>query len=304
MSQQSHPAIEVLTDILREGDNGELTLSTGGWGDVKNIEPLGGGSINQVWRISFTEGKSLVLKYHARPPAGFFAAEAQGLAALREAGAVRVPKVYAVGSRGIVLEWLSPAAPGDDVRQAGLLGRQLAELHRTTAGTYGFVANNFVGLLPQSNLPGDTSWVAFYTEKRLQPQLELARRQGRMNPQRERWAERLIGRLAQFIDEGQVQPSLLHGDLWSGNWLATESGPALIDPAVYFGDREIDLAMASLFGGFPRSFFDAYNEAYPLAPGYAERRPLYQLYYLLIHLNLFGQAYGPSVDRVLRRYGG
>lgn len=189
-----------------------------------------------------------------------------------------------------------PADPGE------ALGQGLAAIHRTTAGAYGFDHDNFVGLLPQPN-GWSESWISFYRERRLVPQLEIAARLGRLTPERRTLSERLLDRLPRWIDDTAVRPALVHGDLWHGNWLDTVDGPALIDPAAYYGDREMDLAMASLFGGFSEAFWRAYEEAYPLLPGHEERRPLYQLYYLLIHLNIFGEQYGPGVDRILRAYG-
>lgn len=210
------------------------------------------------------------------------------------------------------MEWLeSPSADGagDRMAHGEALGRGLAELHRAGAAdfgypdAFGYPKDNFVGLLPQKN-GWMSRWSEFYRDRRLLPQLEIAAEHGRLTSQRRRLADRLLERLTDWIDDSAVRPSLLHGDLWGGNWLVTTDGPAVIDPAVYFGDREMDLAMASLFGGFPDTFFRSYREAFPLLSGYEERIPLYQLYYLLIHLNIFGESYGPSVDRLLRRYGG
>jgi fructosamine-3-kinase len=136
-------------------------------------------------------------------------------------------------------------------------------------------------------------------------QRDLAAHLGHLPAHRARLLDRLMSRLSEWIDESQCKPSLLHGDLWGGNWMVSAVGePVLIDPAVYVGDREADLAMSALFGGFPPSFYAAYREVYPLAPGYEDRQPLYQLYYLLCHLNLFGEGYGGSVDNILRRYVG
>lgn len=272
---------------------------------VRSMEALAGGSINRVYKVELSSGTTLVFKWNAAPPPGFFAAEADGLRTLQDARALRIPRVYAAGEHGILLEWL-PSVPqrGRELRSAGReLGEGLAKLHRAYGTAYGYPRDNFIGTLPQGNRQSQ-SWTAFYRDHRLRPQLQLAERLGYLHATRRRLAERLLDRLPRFIDESAVRPSLLHGDLWAGNWLETPDGPALIDPAVYYGDREVDLAMAHLFGGFPRSFFESYAAHYPLAPGHEERRPIYQLYYLLVHLNLFGEAYGPQVDRVLVRYGG
>lgn len=288
---------EALADLLTG------VPETGG-ATVRSMETLAGGSINRVYKVELSTGPTLVFKWNDSPPPGFFAAEADGLVALQEAGALRVPQVYAAGEQGILLEWLPQGSRrGTELRNAGReLGEGLAAVHRSFGPAYGYAQDNFIGLLPQANTETQ-GWIDFYRDCRLVPQLKLAERLGYLNSARRRLAERLLDRLPNFIDEDAVRPSLLHGDLWAGNWLETPEGPALIDPAVYYGDREVDLAMAHLFGGFPRSFFQAYAAAYPLAPGHEERRPIYQLYYLLVHLNLFGEAYGPQVDRVLVRYG-
>lgn len=258
------------------------------------------------------------IKWRRQPPqaAGwppFFEAEARGLALLAEANAVIVPKVFAYGAGKdtvpayIVMERIKRGESRNpeerDRRKAGeTLGRQLAAQHRVTAGAYGLDHGNFCGDTPQDNRWAD-SWIEFYGQRRLGFQMELAGQRGLMPRQRRQRLERLIGRLDRWIDESDCRPSLLHGDLWGGNWLVDTAGrPVLIDPAVYYGDREAELAMCHLFGGFPPQFFRAYDEAWPPAPGRDERIPLYQLYHLLNHLNLFGESYGPEVDLILGRF--
>ena len=270
------------------------------------LERVSGGQINEVYRVRMPGDLSLLYKWHAEPPEGFFEAEVGGLAAIAATDSLRVPRVLAFSDQGLLMEWLEPPPRGaafDVSAQGEALGRGLAKLHRVSREAFGFEHDNFVGLLPQQNR-WSTRWSEFYRDRRLVPQLEIAACRGRLNARRRRLAERLLEALPGLIDDGAVRPSLVHGDLWGGNWLATAQGPALIDPAVYFSNREMDLAMASLFGGFPDSFFQSYHEAFPLPPGHAERLPLYQLYYLLIHLNVFGEAYGPAVDRILLRYSG
>jgi len=274
------------------------------------VEPVTGGDINEAARLT-TERSRYLVKWNPAPLPRIFACEAQGLELLAQAGAIRVPTVYGYGEPEdgrpgfIVMEWLEPPAGGfDQERFAVRFGRQLAALHRMTASSYGLDHDNYIGSLPQPNGPMDR-WVDFYRERRLGFQAALARRRGHLSGERARRMERLMARLERWIDEGTVSPSLLHGDLWSGNYIVGPQGePVLIDPAVYYGHREVELAFTELFGGFPERFYRAYEEAFPLDPGYEERRPLYQLYYLLVHLNLFGEAYGGAVDRILRRYGG
>jgi fructosamine-3-kinase len=293
--------------------------------------PVGGGSISQALRLRTERGEYL-LKTGGRDLPGFFAAEARGLGLLAAARAVRVPAVLAYRDAGpgagasrfetsaaaqassprpqattdgfILLEWLEAPAQADRAGAAEMLGAQLAALHRATAPAYGLDHDNYIGATPQPNgwMPG---WLDFYRERRLGFQAALARRHGLLAGQRARLLERLLDRLDRWIDGAAVRPSLLHGDLWGGNFIVGPGGaPALIDPAVSYGDREADLAFTALFGGFPERFYRAYHQAWPLPAGWQERRDLYNLYHLLNHLNLFGEGYGGAVDATLRRYAG
>lgn len=278
---------------------------------LRACAPVGGGGISQALRLRTAHGEYL-LKCGGRSLPGFFAAEARGLALLAGSGAVRVPAVLAVRDATfersnpgfILLEWLAAPAHTDRARMAELLGVGLAALHRAGAPAYGLDHDNYIGATPQPN-GWDTSWLAFFRERRLRYQAELAARGGRMPPARARRLERLLDRLGELIDDAQVQPALLHGDLWAGNVIAGPGGaPALIDPAAYYGDREADLAMTRLFGGFAPGFYAAYEDAWPLPPGWRERVDLYNLYHLLNHLNLFGEGYGAEVDATLAQYVG
>jgi fructosamine-3-kinase len=213
-----------------------------------------------------------------------------------------VPRVVAVIDRpaALVLEWIDLGS--GKLAAAEALGRGLAQQHRASAREYGLDHDNYIGATPQRNTPA-RSWIEFYRDRRLGAQRDWAQRHGYLTSERARRLERVMDRLNQWIDEDQVVPSLLHGDLWGGNYLIDAQGsPVLIDPAVYYGDREAEIAFTELFGGFGPRFYAAYNEAWPLDPGYAERRDLYNLYHLLNHLNLFGESYCGSVDAILRRY--
>lgn len=203
----------------------------------------------------------------------------------------------------LVIDWITTGS-GDQWRTDAQFGAGLAALHRTTAPQYGLDRQNYCGPTPQPNLP-DRSWITFFGEQRLGWQRDLAAHNGYLPPARCDRLDRLIDRLDRWIDERAVRPALLHGDLWSGNYLIDQRGrPVLIDPAAYFGDREAELAMCRLFGGFSPTFFAAYDEAWPPAAGRDDRIALYQLYHLLNHLNVFGESYGAQVDQVLRRYVG
>jgi len=217
-----------------------------------------------------------------------YAAEAEGLRALRVAG-VRAPEPFAHGVRGgkafIEMERLELGAPADWRSMA----RMLAALHRNTSDRFGWQSDNWIGLGPQKNgWCGD--WAQFWIERRLQPQLRKAEQNGF------RFEEMNYSRI---LARHKPQPSLLHGDLWSGNAGFTAEGPVIFDPAVYYGDREADLAMTELFGGFPRKFYASYDEAFPLPKDHAVRKNLYNLYHLLNHLNLFGGDYLAQVKATL-----
>lgn len=279
--------------------------------------PLTGGDINQAARIVLADGQQWVVKWRHPTIPTMFSVEQRGLALLQATNTVRVLKLiaHAEGTEDcpafIVMEWLGQGRKSAEVETR--LGQQLALLHQQPilpqfGGTndddhrYGLDHDNFIGATPQPNRMGG-SWVSFFREERLGFQMELAGQNGYLPKQRRQLLARLLTQLAEYLPD-QPESSLLHGDLWGGNWLVTDDGePALIDPAVYYGHREADLAFTELFGGFSAQFYAAYNETWPLDHGYPQRKPLYNLYHLLNHLNLFGEGYGSQVDAVLRRYG-
>jgi len=230
------------------------------------------------------------LKEGAPARADAFAAEADGLDALRPH--IRVPRVLERGLRNgkafILLEPLD-LRPG----AYAALGLALSTLHHQSGPRFGWARDNYIGLSPQQNGWCD-DWLEFWVTRRMEPQISWAREQGfdvSMPPMR-------------LLEKHKPQPALLHGDLWSGNAGFTAAGPVIFDPAVYYGDRETDLAMTELFGGFPRAFYRAYDEAFPLEPGYEKRKHLYNLYHLLNHLNIFGGGYLGQVKQTLRLLAG
>ncbi|RLB43244.1 MAG: hypothetical protein DRH30_03440 [Deltaproteobacteria bacterium] len=266
---------------------------------ILGAKQLGGGDINDAFEVSLGNGASVFVKTHPNPPPGMFEAEARGLRWLEEAGEIRIPKVVAVSDRPpayLALELLTPAKRRADFDEA--LGRSLAALHAFGAPSFGLDHDNFIGRLAQSNLAaGD--WASFYWVSRLEPQLRLATDRGLIDSETRSRFDTLRRVLAERVGP-EEPPSRLHGDLWGGNLHADAAGqPCLIDPAVYGGHREIDLAMMRLFGGFGERVFAAYDNAWPLAPGAGDRIPLYQLYPLLVHVNLFGGSYVGSVKRAL-----
>jgi len=251
--------------------------------------PVSGGCIHRSYRATI-DGELRFLKVNEARFASAFAAEADGLAALRAAGA-RAPAPVRHGRQGnhafLVLEFLDLRQSGD---WAGL-GRMLAETHRHTGPRFGWPRDNYIGATPQQNGWGD-DWQTFFAERRLAPQLRLAESKGyRLD----------VGNVVDLLAGHRPHPSLVHGDLWSGNAAFLEDGaPVLFDPAAYYGDRETDLAMTELFGGFAAEFYAVYQAAYPLEPGYAVRKHLYNLYHLLNHLNLFGGGYLEQARSTLR----
>jgi protein-ribulosamine 3-kinase len=272
---------------------------------VVGAHVLGGGDINEAYEVRLAGGGSVFVKTNVPSLGAMFAAEAHGLRWLAQAGALRLPEVLAVSEGGaggpafLALEYLRPARRRDDFDEE--LGRGLAALHRHGAPSFGLDHDNFIGPLNQSNRSAST-WAEFYRDRRLGAQLGRAERQGLATGPMRRGFERLFAILDSLV--GPPEPAArLHGDLWGGNLHVDErGGPCLIDPAAYGGHREVDLAMMKLFGGFDSRVFAAYHEAYPLAPGHEERVPLYQLYPLMVHTNLFGGGYGAAVERALGRY--
>lgn len=270
---------------------------------VAGARPLAGGDINQAYEVALDDGRQVFVKTNPRSPTGMFAAEARGLAWLAEPGALRVPAVLAASApddepQFLALELVGSGAPIRDFDDC--LGRGLAALHRHGAPGFGLDHDNFVGRLPQNN-GGEPTWAEFYRARRLAPQLARATDAGLASSRMRQGFDRLFRELPDLVGPAEP-PSRLHGDLWGGNLLVDESGaPCLIDPAVYGGHREIDLAMMRLFGGFGARVFDAYDEAWPLADGHEERVGLYQLYPLMVHVNLFGGGYVRSVESALDR---
>lgn len=262
---------------------------------------VGGGSINACARFESALGP-LFVKHGDASSLGMFQAEADGLAELAKAQAVRVPEVLGVSSQEgvafLVLEWIDlRTATSSSERK---LGELLAAQHRVTREKFGWHRDNTIGSTPQSNREA-AEWVEFLREQRLRPQLQLARSNGASADLID-GGERLCEQLGHFFTGHRPEPSLLHGDLWGGNWGSDASGrPVLFDPAVYFGDREADLAMTHLFGGFGASFYSAYQSAWPLQMGANTRVALYNLYHVLNHYNLFGGGYSRQALSMIQR---
>jgi fructosamine-3-kinase len=263
---------------------------------VRSSSAVSGGDINSAHQMTLADGRVVFVKSNSVADPTMFAAEAHGLAWLAQARALRVPEVLAVGETFLVLECISAGRRRPDFDER--LGRGLAALHRFGTPGFGLDHDNFIGRLPQSNAPAP-SWPEFYRSRRLEPQLALARDAGLCSSAMARGFDRLFTVLDERVGPAEP-PARLHGDLWGGNAIADETGVAcLIDPAVYGGHREVDLAMMRLFGGFGHHVFAAYEEEWPLDPGHEERVPLYQLYFLMVHVNLFGGPYVAQAERAL-----
>jgi fructosamine-3-kinase len=264
---------------------------------VRSSCGVAGGDINDAREMTLADGRVVFVKSNLGADPTMFSAEARGLAWLAQARALRVPEVLAVGENLLVLERISAVRRRPDFDQR--LGRDLAALHRFGAPGFGLDHDNFIGRLPQSNAPAP-NWPDFYRSRRLEPQLRLARDAGLCSSAMARGFDRLFTALDERVGPAEP-PARLHGDLWGGNVIVDETGAGcLIDPAVYGGHREIDLAMMRLFGGFGPRVFAAYEEAWPLSPGHQERVPLYQLYFLMVHVNLFGGPYLAQAEHTLR----
>ena len=286
---------------------------------IEEVTEVGGGCINHGARLDTDVGRSVFLKWNAKAPAGLFDAEADGLTALAAPEGLHVPAPLAwsndlgdeSGVSWLLLEYVAPARAS--ARSEERLGLGLAAIHAwgadastpaagqaglRGAGAFGWSRDNWIGSLPQVNEPRET-WGEFWRERRLRPQLERARARGHLVDDA---LDHVLDITADALAD-VAEPELVHGDLWGGNWFASEGGePVVIDPAVYLGHGEVDLAMSELFGGFGTRFYEAYRDAHGISRAYEEyRRELYQLYYLLVHVNLFGSSYEAGSLRAARR---
>jgi protein-ribulosamine 3-kinase len=274
-------------------------LIENGYGDLKNTRPVGGGCINNGARLETASGTSFFLKTNPNAPLDMFAREAEGLEAIRVEDAPASPQPYLWAEEFLLLEDLRPAPRNPDYWPE--LGRRLAFLHSVTKEQFGFDHDNYIGSTPQPN-PWTEDGYTFFSESRLLFQARLARDRSLLGRSEVGQVEQLANRLPDLIPEQTA--SLIHGDLWSGNAITdSKGGPAIIDPAAHFGWAEADLAMTALFGAFPETFYQAYQETRPLKPGFRNRFSLYNLYHLLNHLNLFGSGYLSQVQAILRQYG-
>lgn len=284
--------VQAIQEVLEESQIYDLIIS---------VQPIFGGDINQAYRVE-TSKSVLFMKTNASDlPQDFFEKEALGLKCLTESKTFKIPQVRGCGQKGhtlfLFLEWQTESEPIKDFWE--IFGEKLAALHQVTQPQFGLEYNNFIGSLPQINSPSD-DWIDFFVERRLEPLWERARSTGELTKNDTSLFHKLCHKLEQNIPK--EPPALLHGDLWSGNFIKSQEGPILIDPAVYYGHREMDLAMMHLFGGFSSEVFDVYHKYFPLEPGWKERIDLHNLYPLLVHTCLFGSSYGQRVLRIVKRF--
>ncbi|WP_341675839.1 fructosamine kinase family protein [Niveibacterium sp. SC-1] len=286
--------------VFAEWIGGALAHTLGSGTRVSSVEPVAGNSRQTHWHLTLSDGSRLFAK-SAPGGSDAFAAEADGLEALRRCSAFAIPRVIALieeaGHAVLLLEHL--ALRRLDVASSKRFGEALAQLHAIEGTHFGWARDNYVGASPQSNA-AQAHWPIFFAQHRLAPQFATAATKGYRGMLQEH-GERIHDKIGAFFLGYQPKASLVHGDLWSGNVGVLDSGmPAIFDPAVYLGDREVDLAMSELFGGFPNSFYLAYREAAPLDPGYEARKQLYNLYHILNHLNLFGASYLRQAERMAK----
>lgn len=266
---------------------------------IQEIQAVSGGDINLAFKIITSRG-AFFAKMSTHPDGEeMFEVEADSLKQIRDHTEFQTPIITATGKYEDVAYLIMPflhSSPGSNADWA-LLGRKLAQMHKNTQNRYGYYHDGFIATIPQSNRWNE-SWSTFYLEQRLDPLFQRCRDEGLLKRISSEWSE--FCHVAMGMLEEQ-KPALIHGDLWSGNVLFTKDhGPQLIDPALYYGSRELDLAMSRLFGGFDRRFYEAYSEEWPLQDGWQERLPLYQLYYLLVHVLLFGGNYERQSEDLIR----
>jgi fructosamine-3-kinase len=267
------------------------------------LQPVGGGSINDCYQIGVNGSTKFFLKLNSASKfPGLFEKEKSGLQFLATGNVMLTPTVLLVETKDdiqlLLLEWIVQDTMHESFWKQ--FGRQLALLHNISQQYFGFSEDNYMGSLPQVNTIND-SWADFFTGCRLRPQIELAAQRNLLSKENIAAFEALFGKLNSVFNE--ESPSLLHGDLWSGNFLCGKNSmPVLIDPAVYFGHRSVDLAMTTLFGGFDRAFYESYNYHHPFPPNYKEQWEICNLYPLLVHLNLFGQSYLPAIVNTIKRF--
>lgn len=279
-----------------------LTARYGQQLSIEKLTPVSGGDINEAWKVSTDMGDFFLKLNHAGRFPKMFEKEARGLKILEESGAVNVPEAIHFGEMDedsfLLMHFVEPAPRKEDFWED--FGSSLARLHRNSGESFGLDHDNYIGSLYQYNRKHD-NWNDFFVEERLERQLKLARDASSLGRQDVTYFERLYKKIPEIFPE--EPPALLHGDLWGGNFIVGNDGLAcIIDPAVYYGHREMDIGMSRLFGGFSAAFYRAYNDEYPMEKNWEDRIEICNLYPLMVHVNLFGGGYVDSVRRIIRRF--
>ena len=272
--------------------------------EIIAINSVSGGCISNACRLDTKTGLNYFLKYNDHTSNDMFLKEANGLKELAKTGTIRVPQVILAERTYILLEYVESNRPTKNFFEE--FGRKFAEMHKYNSGTFGFFEDNYIGSTDQKNIASEiekTNWIEFYWNKRILFQYKLAEKNGYAASELKLGIKELEAKISEILSGSEEAPSLLHGDLWGGNYMSDENGNAcLIDPAVYYGHREADLAMTKLFGGFDRKFYSSYNEALPLKDGSQYRENIYKLYHVLNHLNLFGRGYYSQAVSLIKSY--
>jgi len=288
--------------ILSQKNKSELESELGQ--KISSLKSLSGGCISDAFRLTLDNNFSLFLKFNSEVKNDMFIKEANGLKEIKKSNTIRVPSVIKATNEFILLEFIEPGKQKKNFFED--FGRMFASMHKFSNEHFGFYENNFIGSNEQDNIADDeekNNWVKFYFNKRILFQVELAEKLGNSTSELRESVSALENKIEEIIGSSNDKPSLLHGDLWGGNYMVDENGNAcLIDPAVYYGNREADLAMTKLFGGFNSEFYSSYNETFPLADGYEYRENIYKLYHVLNHLNLFGRSYYSQALGLIRYY--
>lgn len=262
---------------------------------------VGGGSIADSQKIRTSSGKEYLVKSYSQSKSNILKNEVNGLIEIQKSKSIKTPQIIYYDDNILILEFIKSGRKNKNFSQ--LFGIQLTEMHRLKSDKFGFYENNYIGSNHQINLPLYSNWTDFYWENRLLYQFKLAEKHGYVNSDFRKLFNQFESVYRNIIEGTEEEPSLIHGDLWGGNYLVDESGnPVLIDPAVYYGHREAELGMTILFGGFDSEFYSSYNEAYPLFDGWKERLDIYKLYHVMNHLNLFGSGYLNQTLSIIKSY--
>lgn len=292
----------MLPDELKKEAERILSVKAGSIVKITGLNTTGGGCINETCVLSTTNGKFFIKYNSATAYPGIFETEAAGLQILSDTNTIEIPGVISYAESGsnafLLLQYVESGIPGRNFWNA--FGTKMADLHGNTSGYYGLDHDNYIGSMVQKN-NFHTDFFSFFIAERIEPQLKEARNKGAFSLSETRYFDSLFNKLPEIIPP--EKPALIHGDLWNGNYMITAKGsPCLVDPSVYYGHRESDIAMTRLFGGFHPDFYHAYNQAWPMEKDWQKRMDIFNLYPLLVHVNLFGGSYARQILQIIRQF--